>query len=1063
MHFNPLIFCLFSLIQDYPFSPPEVFPVNFETSEASATSVATFNALTVYCPMPTGLYTTDITETSATFNWSPVSEAQSYSVQTRLPSGTWSYVPGSPFMNTLVTVTGFSPGTTYEWRVRSNCDYGEHSYWTSPVTFTTYGSMSCETPDLLNTLNITQTTATLDWSSVSGAVSYSVQWRYPGGSWHTLVKSWPNSWINIGGLQPGTMYEWRVRSNCSYGYHSDWSDGESFTTLGSSCHPPTELYTTNISETSATLNWSPVSGAESYSVQIRLPYGNWSYIPGSPFTNTSATVDNLDPGTTYEWRVRTNCGYGYKSYWSYPVSFTTDGSSSCEAPDLLNTLNITQTTATLDWSSVSGAVSYSVQWRYPGGTWHTLVYSWPNSWLNIGGLQPGTTYEWRVRSNCSYGNHSPWSEIASFTTLGASCHPPTELYTTNITETTATFNWSPVSGAQSYSVQIRLPYGSWSFVPGSPFTSTSVTVDNLSPGTTYEWRVRSNCGYYNKGYWSSPVSFTTSGTFVCTAPLELNTINITQTTATWDWSPVSGALSYSVQWRYPGGNWNNLYGGPWTGTLLNIIGLQPGTTYEWRVRSNCSYGNYSPWSEIESFTTLGTACHKPTGLSTTNITDTSATFTWSPVSGAVSYSVQIRLPNGYWTFVSGSPFTDTTATVNDLSPGTSYAWRVRSNCGSGYHSYWTSPTDFTTTGISPCSAPDSTYTSDITDHDATLNWSAVIGALSYTIQWREPGGVWYTLPIGPWQYLFLHISGLDPNTSYEWRVRANCPNGLISAWSDIESFTTLLGSGSGNDFCSNAMLLTVGSTCIYTSGSNVNATASSPEPQGNCPSDGYKDVWFKFTMPDVSYPSVTIRTSAGTLTDAVMEVYVGNSCSTMSYLVCENDNSNGNGSAMPVIGLVGGPGITVWVRIWGNNGSTGTFDICVFDYTSDNLVDNSNTSVIPIAAEWIPLEIVAPDIEAPETQVVEAPEKDAFPFVHVSPNPASDVLDIIYQQTEESVVAGLALSDLSGKILLRKEYQEAVIGEFQEQLDVSALTPGMYLLHVVTSSGILTEKIMIVR
>ena len=133
------------------------------------------------------------------------------------------------------------------------------------------------------------------------------------------------------------------------------------------------------------------------------------------------------------------------------------------------------------------------------------------------------------------------------------CETPSAITTTNITETSATFNWSAVAGAVSYSVQIRWPNGTWTYVPGSPFYDTFVMVNGLNPGTTYEWRVRANCNTGETSYWTVAVSFTTNGTSNCTAPVTLETYNIGQTTATWDWSPVSGAVNYSVQWRFAGG------------------------------------------------------------------------------------------------------------------------------------------------------------------------------------------------------------------------------------------------------------------------------------------------------------------------------------------------------------------------------------------------------------------------------------------------------------------------------------------------------------------------------
>lgn len=1107
-----------------------------------------FTTLGYQCETPTWPSTTNITETSATFHWSPVSGADSYTVQIRLPNGYWQDIAGNPFNGTYATVYNLSPNTTYEWRVRANCGYNDYSNWTYPISFTTDGA-SCHAPTWLGTTNITQTSATLDWSSVSGAMSYTVQYRLAGGTWYTLNGGpFTNSWADIWGLQPGTTYEWRVRSNCANWVISDWSYTVSFTTLGYSCETPTWPSTSNITETSATFHWSAVSGALSYTVQVRWPNGTWIDISGNPFSGTSATVYDLSPNTTYEWRVHANCGIGQYSNWTYPISFTTQGFS-CHAPNWLATINITETSATLDWSPVSGALSYMVEYRLAGGTWYTLNGGpFTNTLAEIWGLEPGTAYEWRVRTNCINGMISDWSYPQYFTTLFISCHVPTGLHTTNITETSATFNWTPVAGAENYSVEIRLPWGNWTYIQGSPFSGTSATVDNLSPGTTYEWRVRANCGNGNYSYWSSHVVFTTSGSFSCTAPSELQTLNITQTTATWDWSPVSGAVSYSVQWRFAGGTWYNLPGGPWTNTILNIGGLQPGTAYEWRVRSNCANWTHSDWSAPAVFTTLGSSCTVPTELHTSGITETSATFNWTAVPGALNYSVQIRYPNGSWNYIPGSPFSGTSATHYSLIPGTTYEWRVRANCGYGHYSYWSGSVTFTTLGSSSCTAPVELVTMNITQTTATWDWAPVSGAVSYSVQWRFAGGTWYNLPGGPWTGTLLHIGGLQPGTDYEWRVRSNCHNWVTSDWSAPAAFTTLSSScgvplglatteitdtsavfnwtavagaidysvqirvpnsswsfipgspftgtsamiddlnpgtayewrvrancgggyhsswsaplgftttgtspGNDNDHCSNAMVLPVNNTCVNTFTSNITATPSSPPPMGWCPTNWYKDVWFKFAMPDVSNPAVTIRTTPGGLTDGVMEVYTGNNCSDLIFLTCEDDNNNGNGSNMPVINLTGGAGDTVWVRVWGYAGTTGSFNICVFDYLS-NSIATYDDDIVPLSD--LGIEAIAEDKEIPKTENI------AEPLYQVTPNPASDMLNIVYSQTSASMVTGLILNDMSGKILIKKDYQSTETNEFREELDVMQLTPGMYILHIMTTSGVISEKVSVVR
>jgi hypothetical protein len=249
------------------------------------------------------------------------------------------------------------------------------------------------------------------------------------------------------------------------------------------------------------------------------------------------------------------------------------------------------------------------------------------------------------------------------------------------------------------------------------------------------------------------------------------------------------------------------------------------------------------------------------------------------------------------------------------------------------------------------------------------------------------------------------------------------------------------------------MLLTVETSCVSTFASNVDATASQPPPAGGCNNTNAKDVWFKFTMPDVSNPAVTIRTNAGSLGNAVMEVYTGSDCTVRSVIACEDNNDNGNGSSMPVINLTGTPNATIWVRVWGFGGSTGTFTICVFNYISFNYADLTET-INP--EEGAPIEELGVAIPG-------AGELNEKPEIRVSPNPVSDVLNVEVQQTRDSHVIGLRIMDLSGKIKFTKDIERTDEAQFKTDVDVSTFVPGIYVLQVQTTSGMMAEKISVIK
>jgi hypothetical protein len=283
-------------------------------------------------------------------------------------------------------------------------------------------------------------------------------------------------------------------------------------------------------------------------------------------------------------------------------------------------------------------------------------------------------------------------------------------------------------------------------------------------------------------------------------------------------------------------------------------------------------------------------------------------------------------------------------------------------------------------------------------------------------------------------------------------VRTNCNSGQYSDWTNPVTFTTS-GSGYGNDNCANATVLWVESYCNAISATNVNATPSTPAPEGGCSPSSYKDVWFKFNMPGGSYPHVTIRTTAGSLEDAVMEVYAGNSCSALIFIACEDDNINGNGSMMPVISVEGYAGATIYVRVWGYWGQTGTFNICVFNYESNNsIVPDEELEPSVSGGNILPIESAG---KISKDQVVPEP-------LHISPNPTRDVLQVKYAQTEESVVTRIVMMDMSGKVVFVRNYPPNDNPEFQDQLDVSSFAQGIYVLQVATTGGILAERISVV-
>ena len=108
-------------------------------------------------------------------------------------------------------------------------------------------------------------------------------------------------------------------TNCNLNT-SLYSSAQFTTSTPSGCAVPTGLGSTNVSNTTATINWNAVSGAGSYNINYKLASsGTWISVNSN--TN-SYTLNSLAMNGQYQFMVRSVCGVNYSAF--SPVStFTT--------------------------------------------------------------------------------------------------------------------------------------------------------------------------------------------------------------------------------------------------------------------------------------------------------------------------------------------------------------------------------------------------------------------------------------------------------------------------------------------------------------------------------------------------------------------------------------------------------------------------------------------------------------------------------------------------------------------------------------------------------------------
>lgn len=318
--------------------------------------------------------------------------------------------------------------------------------------------------------------------------------------------------------------------------------------------------------------------------------------------------------------------------------------------------------------------------RNPNFTEDTIIETWETTEGNTGSYYGGAptafhsydaynddeSYYWRVRyrhERYDGGNEydvSPWSPPMRFKLTSYQPGNPTIALTDSddafavaasgaTIYATPSFTWQRVEGAARYTIQIDDDFNMNSPITNKTIDANSYTsLDTLADGTYY-WRVAMRRTNNVLGQWTSVISFTKSSFVpVLVGPIDSVVVN-GQPTFIWEPTIVNedglhiAAARYRLQWDD-----NPQFNSPTTieteatsYTPLKGQSLNDGTWF-WRVAVIDGQNKRGPDSPAATFYKeyLRPETVSPVQGST-DITNTSITFEWTPLDGAAYYKLEI--------------------------------------------------------------------------------------------------------------------------------------------------------------------------------------------------------------------------------------------------------------------------------------------------------------------------------------------------------------------------------------------------------------------------------------
>ena len=546
-------------------------------------------------------------------------------------------------------------------------------------TYTPGAPASCPRPTELAKSSLTARTVDLAWTNGADETAWQIYISNAPGS-ENIIDVTTNPYT-LTDLTPETTYLVKVRANCG-SEQSNWSNTVNFTTL-QACPAPTAFVFSNITNNYVSMSWTPGASESHWNFQYKKSSEeNWGDV--IEVTNNPTTyISGLDAGTTYNVRVQADCeSEGTSTAWltgsfstSYGIPFVEEFAENSIPADwskYVGLIDATLSTTTSGWNlaTVTGVFD---------GSKHIKVNVFGTNckyWLVTPNIAMDANVELRFNlALTDYANADPIEDPTAqqddkFVVLVSTDNGETWTILRQYDNAGSEFVYNniPTAGEEvvidlaSYSTgTIKIAFYAESTQSGG---DNDLRIDNVSIDYIHS----------------------------CAKPTALAYSNVTARTADLSWTEGDAETSWQICLDDDEDNLVEADSNPFT-----LTGLTPETTYRVKVRANCG-GDVSAWTSNVSFTT-GIACQVPTALVYTDVTNVSATISWTPGASESLWNFMYKATTAEeWTEVNG--LTDPTYTITGLTGGTSYNVKVQADCESeGTSGLWLQGTFTTAYGI----------------------------------------------------------------------------------------------------------------------------------------------------------------------------------------------------------------------------------------------------------------------------------------------------------------------------------------------------------------------------
>nr|XP_019957336.1 PREDICTED: fibronectin-like [Paralichthys olivaceus] len=556
-----------------------------------------------------------------------------------------------------------------------------------------FESAPCLPGDVVADINCNTNVMNVSWAQTMGSDDYTALAISMDG--HNMSCNSTSNSCSIHNLQCGKVYDVVVTSSS---IHCSIIAGSDYKVQSAPCKPENTTVDQNCSSNVMTVKWDQSGRHQNHTVTASSASGINSTCDS---TESSCSFLDLSCGQPYTFTVMGHTNV-CMSEISTPIEKNT---APCPPTNVSAELNCTTHKALVSWSSAAAATAYSIEANSTNG--HFSSCSDMGTSCDLDNLVCGQQYSVVVEAMHT-GCPGPASPPAMLTT--EPCAPTNLSIHYNVS--TAQVMWAAASGASSYSVEAVTDQGS---MITCNTTNNGCSLNGLQCGQIYNVTATA----HNQAC----KSLTSVIHHLITEPCPPSNVQVSvpceQLTATVSWDRSNLAVGYIAYLDNQNGQYTSCVA---IDTHCNVSGLACGTEYNVRVKALGQQYNSSDSTVVSS---KSGPC-KPSSIEA--IMDcqvSSATVSWQPSVGALSYTVELTASSGH---TSRCTTNHTNCQLSPLQCGEEYNVSVTA-LGEGCNSTAQMAGHLTT---EPCVPTHLSVHYNLSR--AQVTWAASSGASSYSVE-----------------------------------------------------------------------------------------------------------------------------------------------------------------------------------------------------------------------------------------------------------------------------------------------------------------------------------------